>query len=71
MSPIKVGPRVWGRKNRESKQVARNDPDVWNRSELSARHISTPRSYTKNLSKGNVYYKVPHVRAEHSMQSSQ
>ena len=45
MSPIKAaeaqldGPRVWGRKKR--KQVARNDPDVWNTQELSSRHIST------------------------------
>ena len=47
MSPIKAaeaqqldGPRVWGRKKKR-KQVARNDPDVWNTQELSSRHIST------------------------------
>ena len=46
MSPIKAaeaqqldGPRVWGRK--KGKQVARNDPDVWNTQELSSCHIST------------------------------
>ena len=46
MSPIKAAeaqlgwPKGMGEKKKR-KQVARNDPDVWNTQELSSRHIST------------------------------